>query len=71
VKYRFIIIDEDGDPSGTNDDEVAEQYAHSDCYLVLDCKLGTIAFTERAIPKADPLEDEEDEEEEEKKDEEE
>ena len=65
MKYRFIIIDEDGDPSGTNDDEVAEQYAHSDYCLVLDCRLGTIAFTERAIPRADPLEDEEEKEDEE------
>lgn len=58
MKFRYLIIDEDGDIMGTNDADIASAYSDSD--LVVDVKLGCFSDSGRPILEAEaPYEDEE------------
>ena len=50
MKYRWLIIDEDGTPRGTNNQECAEAIANSNCAcFVLDLQSMELKFEGRNL----------------------
>jgi hypothetical protein len=40
MKYRYVMLYEDGDMEGTNEDSVAQATALDPCTVVIDCQEG-------------------------------
>jgi hypothetical protein len=49
-KFRYILIDEDGDVSGTNSEELAMDFSHGDMNIVVDCQNQDTVYEGLIIP---------------------
>lgn len=50
MKYKYILVDEDGNLYGTNDEATADYAGERGNCLGIDCELGTNLFTGKTIP---------------------
>lgn len=48
-KYRWILIDEDGDVSGTNNEELAMDFSRGELNIVVDCLNQDLVYEEAIV----------------------
>lgn len=49
-KFRFILIDADGDVSGTNDEDLAMTFSHNEQNIVVDCENQDLIYEGLIVP---------------------